>query len=247
MIELARAAGVGAAVHRSRSDLRATCWWTTPRISRSSCGGSRSRLRCCRRRRRSSAWRTRWCRMRRGSTCATSRCATAPHLDTKRPLARRGHRGRAAGLRARGAGFRRATPGSSIARSATTRRTSRSRSPRHRCASAPTGSSRSTWPAARPAALRAPRRRVRHRAGGGLGSRCTPAKRPGPSRSPRRSIAVMPIGSGTGPGSTRTRAREYVRDRRIAVEINITSNLQTHAVERPRRTRCAATSIAGST
>ena len=59
------------------------------------------------------------------------------------------------------------------------------------------------------------------------------ARRPAPSRSPTRSAAAMRIASATAPGCTRIPALlDYVRDRRILIEINITSNVQTHAVAR---------------
>ena len=93
---------------------------------------------------------------------------------------------------------------------------------------------RSTWPAAsatgRPACT-APPSTSRWRADSA--SRCTPARPRGRTRWPRPSRRCHAIRIGHGTRLAENPAlQDYVRDRRILVETNLTSNVQTRAVAR---------------
>ena len=145
-----------------------------------------------------------------------------------------GARGRAARARAGRAGLRRDHPGDQLLAAALRARGVARDRPALGGAIATAGSWPSTWRAARRAGRPAcTRRRSTSRPTAASASRCTPARPRAPSRSPRRSTAATPIASATAPGCTRIRCcATIVRDRRIPIEINITSNVQTRAVAR---------------
>ena len=106
----------------------------------------------------------------------------------------------------------------------------------------------STLPAARPAAPAAATRRLRPRPEGRLGITVHAGEAAG-AESIAEAIHLCHadrIGHGTRLHED-PRLRDYVRDRRIPIEINITSNLQTHAVARAAAHPVRTTSIAGST
>ena len=177
--------------------------------------------------------RTRWWRTPRATTCATSRCATAPaSAPGEGSRSRRRSRRSWRGLRAGRAGFRRHRPGDQLLAPAL--RPGGLGRDRASCRW-PTATGawwRSTWPAARrdgrPGCTSGhstwPRR-------AGSASPCTPARRRAPSRSPRRCDLCHAdrIGHGTRLYED-PRLQNYVRDRRVLIEINITSNVQTRAV-----------------